>query len=219
MTRHDPLARRALAALLIVALASLACANMNQIGRKDEVPAAQAAAEQGNTSASNAQKTNTLQRADLAPLELRCEQQSDAGACAQFARQALASEDASDPARAAMALYRACELGLADGCYHYGLLVWMGVGMEYNAQEITRALDAARKLNSPHVSQDTSELTRPTEPGQQPSAATIYHYKQACGIGVELACSRAAAFGADVRPPEQTQPDQPQPEQPSSQRF
>jgi len=122
------------------------------------------------------------------PLEAACDK-GDASACREFALATLkVSTDPSMTSRAAMAMFRACDLEHKKACYDYALMVWMQIGVDYDGQEIAFSLERARRLKDRRAEQSYEEMIRPPAPGTRPMSDTIKHYQNACDISIVPAC-------------------------------
>lgn len=141
------------------------------------------------------------------PLEASCDA-GEAQACHDFALATLkVSTEPSMTSRAAMAMFRACDLEHKTACYDYALMVWMQVGVDYDGQEIAFSLERARRLKDRRAEHSYEELIRPPAPGTLPMADTMKYYKNACEISLVPACDAIAEFdrvkkSADAAPPE-----------------
>jgi hypothetical protein len=149
------------------------------------------------------------------PLEARCDN-GEAQACHDFALSTLAvSTEPAMTSRAAMAMFRACDLEHKKACYDYALMVWMQVGVDYDGQEIAFSLERARRLKDRRAEHSYEELIRPPAPGSLPMADTMKYYKNACEISLVPACDALEEFervkeAAKAAPPEraaETTPD------------
>lgn len=141
--------------------------------------------------------------------------------CHSFSREALkqAKRDPELKARAAMSMYQACTNADGDACYVYGLMVWLRSGMAYDPAEISWAFQQGRALGSMHAKVGNKELIKPASMGQAPNKNTLYHYKQACDWGLQIACGAYAVHNGNnnsvlPQPPTAQPKAQPQPEQP-----
>ena len=125
------------------------------------------------------------------PLASACERDS-AQACLDFALPRVASSSASisEKERASRALGKACALGRGDACYVYGLMIWLSEGGPYDRDELSYALTRAEELgySKARVSYKDLVLARP-DANATANPDLLYHYKQACDLGIRRACS------------------------------
>jgi hypothetical protein len=125
------------------------------------------------------------------PLASACERDS-AQACVDFALPRIASSSASisEKERASRALGKACSLGRGDACYVYGLMIWLSEGGPYDRDELSYALGRAEELgySKARVSYKDLVLARP-DANATANPDLLYHYKQACDLGIRRACS------------------------------
>lgn len=125
--------------------------------------------------------------APMTPTERKCEG-GDAKACHEFALASLKVSTAPDDlARAAMAMYQACDLGTPEACYQYGLMIWMRQGVSFDRAELAFAIELATKLGDKRAKSATVLL----EPGAT-KAALEPHYKAACQLPIGAACDALA---------------------------
>lgn len=125
--------------------------------------------------------------APMTPTERKCEE-GDAKACHEFALASLKVSTAPDDlARAAMAMYQACDLGVPEACYQYGLMIWMRQGVSFDRAELAFALDLATKLGDKRAKSATVLL----EPGAT-RADLEPHYEAACQLPIGAACDALA---------------------------
>lgn len=211
--------------LLFLGASILACIKPRQ-RRPDQPPVQQQNPEADNKNGPTTKKESTpkpLILAERTKEEDTCDKGNNPS-CHSFSREALkqAKRDPELKARAAMSMYQACTNADGDACYVYGLMVWLRSGMAYDPAEISWAFQQGRALGSMHAKVGNKELIKPASMGQTPNRNTLYHYKQACDWGLQIACGAYAVHSGDNRvlpqPPTaqpKTQPKiQPQPEYP-----
>ncbi len=125
------------------------------------------------------------------PQAAACERDS-AQACIDFALPRVASSSASisEKERASRALGKACALGRGDACYVYGLMIWLSEGGPYDRDELSYALTRSEELgySKARVSYKDLVLARP-DANATANPDLLYHYKQACDLGLRRACS------------------------------
>lgn len=178
---------------------------------KDAAPADQAAQADDAT-----QPQGQLDEVSMSPTEALCER-AQASACVAAGRQALAraEQDPTQLSRAAMFFYQACDMGISDACYDYALMVWQRSGTSYNAEEVRFAFELAKRHGSAHATIPYEGLLDPLASENSPSQNTLYHYDQACRLGLQSACSIFAARydgRALPAPASNTQPSAPAPQ-------
>lgn len=100
------------------------------------------------------------------------------------------SEESSS--RAIRAYLRACELDRADACYAYGLMHWMGEGTEPVAAEISFGFSRAAELGFAHAKVDHTQILAPGKSKEHPTPETLFHYREACALGIQQACDTFA---------------------------
>ena len=138
----------------------------------------------------------------ITPVLERC-QEGQAEACRRYALGALAvSTEPAVQSRAAMAMYRACEMGLGAACYEYALMVWMRAGANYDAAEIAYGFERARELDESRAGTGYGELIRPPEPGAPLREETLRHHEHACAMSLRQACDALAAAAEGPTAPE-----------------
>lgn len=135
-----------------------------------------------------------LVEVSMSTTERLCEQ-GQASACVASGRQAVAraDEDPQQLSRAAMFLHQACDMGISEACYDYALMVWQRSGAAYNAEEIRFAFELAKRHGSPHATIPYDGLLDALGAETNPDKNTLYHYDQACRLGLQSACSTFAA--------------------------
>lgn len=155
----------------------------------------------------------------MSTTERLCEQ-GQASACVASGRQAVAraDEDPQQLSRAAMFLHQACDMGISEACYDYALMVWQRSGAAYNSEEIRFAFELAKRHGSPHATIPYDGLLDALGAETNPDKNTLYHYDQACRLGLQSACSTFAARhdgsalpSPSTQEPRGEQPPAPQP--------
>ena len=166
-----------------------------------------------------AKELGQLNEVALSDTERLCEQ-GQASACVAAGRQAIAraEQDPSQSPRAAMFMYLACDLGMSEACYSYALMVWQRSGVAYNPEEIRFAFELARRQGSPHATIPYEGLLDPTRAEASLGRDTLYHYNQACQLGLSSACvvfaARHDGSPLPTPSPQRPQPATPQPAAP-----
>lgn len=205
MPRHST-SHKLIPGLVLIALLGSILACIKPVGRKNPAvqkpdatakdakpttPEASAPADEGKDQDS---APGQLVEVLMSTTERLCEQ-GQASACVASGRQAIAraEDDPQQLSRAAMFLHQACDMGISEACYDYALMVWQRSGAAYNAEEIRFAFELAKRHGSPHATIPYDGLLDALGAEANPDKNTLYHYDQACRLGLQSACSTFAA--------------------------
>lgn len=203
MPRHST-SHKLIPGLVLIALLGSILACIKPIQRKNPAVQKPDAAKKDAKPTPPVATTPTEEDKDSAPGQLvevtmstteRLCEQGQASACVASGRQAIARAD-DDPqqlSRAAMFLHQACDMGISEACYDYALMVWQRSGAAYNAEEIRFAFEMAKRHGSPHATIPYDGLLDALGAEANPDKNTLYHYDQACRLGLQSACSTFAA--------------------------